>query len=52
MEKSKLVIKVKDKNGNEYTKSVEYNSLIDSKNKRKIVNKELTKLIEINNLKK
>ena len=52
MEKSKLVIKVKDNNGIEYTKLVEYNSLIDSKNKRKIVNKELTKLIELNNLKK
>ena len=52
MEKSKILIKVKDRNGNEYTKLVEYSSLIDANNKRKIVKKELNKLIKSNNLKK
>lgn len=52
METSKILIKVKDRNGNEYTKLVEYNSLIDANNKRKIVKKELNKLIKSNNLKK
>jgi hypothetical protein len=52
MEKSKILIKVKDRNGNEYTKLVECSSLIDANNKRKIVKKELNKLIKSNNLKK
>ena len=52
MANSKLLIKVKDKTGKEYTKLIEYSSLIDSKNKKDIVKKELNKLILDNNLKK
>lgn len=52
METSKILIKVKDRNGNEYTKLVEYSSLIDANNKRKLVKNELNKLIKSNNLKK
>jgi uncharacterized membrane protein len=52
MERTKMTIKVKTTNGIEVIKLVEYNHEVDSKTKRKMVKKELNKIINDNKLRK
>ena len=52
MKKTNILIKVTDRTGKEYSKKIECSVLDTFNTKNKIVQKELSKIIKENNLKK